>query len=503
MNQLCIASIVAILMACGGPGPRDITTPRKVPSASGAPSISKVTDLGDLGALPKTGRMPRADSDGVFVVGELVLIEGRNFGKQPTVNIGGRPAESVARTGSGGIIARVPIGVPTGRIEIEVSHPGGRDSMAVQVRRYGFVVQPDAGKVFVVVQTKRDGELQTSGELEIAKARSVAVSHDGQVALVAADPASTGESARLGVIAVTASGGPKLVRELKLPNRDAGMVECATRAPLGVVAGSDGITLIDLEDSRNPAHYDLFPANDGKPLTAIALSPKGRWLVALAADNNRLLPVDISAPSRPRPGAAVSVLPEARVPLVRDLGFSPTGDAVFIIAGDNSEALAAGMHPTRIIALAADKGDFRVQSSSEIADAKAPLELAVARRESIAGGTAIQSRSKRVALAVAAIERSALRQPQPDSELPELGQLLRTDLDGEGLTLASDAGVISSVAMSHDVSFVAAATARRGADGLDFGLTVVPLAGGQPRFVALGKGPAESLLSPASVALAP
>ena len=81
-----------------------------VPGGSDAPKIVKVTDLGDLPALPAHGELSVGDSDGKFAIGELVLIEGSGFGKLPAVKVGGAPLDIEARTGNGGVVGRVPAG---------------------------------------------------------------------------------------------------------------------------------------------------------------------------------------------------------------------------------------------------------------------------------------------------------------------------------------------------------------------------------------------------------
>ena len=51
-------------------------------------------------------------SDGSAVIGETLWIRGRQFGRQPTVTLGGKVAAVVSRTGDGGILVRVPVGTP-------------------------------------------------------------------------------------------------------------------------------------------------------------------------------------------------------------------------------------------------------------------------------------------------------------------------------------------------------------------------------------------------------
>ena len=63
---------------------------------SARPSISRIRDVGAV-RLPQTGAW-KGEPDGVAGPGELLLIEGDNFGRLPTVSIGGRATTIVART---------------------------------------------------------------------------------------------------------------------------------------------------------------------------------------------------------------------------------------------------------------------------------------------------------------------------------------------------------------------------------------------------------------------
>ncbi|HWE30878.1 MAG TPA: hypothetical protein VHB97_22880, partial [Polyangia bacterium] len=112
------------LSGCAGAGFPEIIDVRYVTSSFGAPRISRIRDAGGP-AVPESGAW-QGEPDGVAVPGELLVIEGDNFGRLPTVSIGGRATTIVARTAGGGIVARVPSGVPVGDATIVVSQPRGR-----------------------------------------------------------------------------------------------------------------------------------------------------------------------------------------------------------------------------------------------------------------------------------------------------------------------------------------------------------------------------------------
>src|SRR5688572_23876798 len=147
-------ALVLVAGACGGGWPEVIDV-RDISAAGGSPQVERVRDLGQI-VMPESGSLPKPDSDGLFVVGELVLIEGDDFGKLPTILVGGRPAGVLARTGGGGIVTRVPDGVPPGKVAVEVSHPRGKSSKEIQVKRYGLVAQSDADRIYVLDVAKDD-----------------------------------------------------------------------------------------------------------------------------------------------------------------------------------------------------------------------------------------------------------------------------------------------------------------------------------------------------------
>src|SRR4051812_6625843 len=86
MRLLFVAALVTA--GCGAGGFPNIIEARELPSAIGAPRISRVRDAGTV-RVPSEGPW-KGEEDGVATPGELVLIEGDNFGRQPTISIGGR-----------------------------------------------------------------------------------------------------------------------------------------------------------------------------------------------------------------------------------------------------------------------------------------------------------------------------------------------------------------------------------------------------------------------------
>jgi hypothetical protein len=297
-----------------------------------------------------------------------------------------------------------------------------------------------------------------------------------------------------------------------LAGERADVVVCAPDRPLGAVVGGDQITLIDLENARDPALFEPLSVGD-QDLVAAAFSPDGKTLVAIAAEGNQLIPIDVSDPARPRPGAPVELHPGERVPLARDLAYSPTGDAIWVVTGDNAIAVKAGHHPTRLVILSGEAAPV-VQDTLTITGAPPPRALAVARRESIQGATAIRSRAKRAAIAIAGVDRALFALADPGAiraqiliETTDLGHLVRTDLDGDSVVLYTERIVMDDVAMSHDARALFAPAFRIAgspdAIQIEFGLTLTPIDGGDSQFIRLGDGDANAVDGPAAVALSP
>jgi len=513
-----IAAVALALGACGGAAGTVVVNVRDVGKAGDAPTVERVTDLGDLGQIPTTGAMPKADSDGQFVVGELILIEGDDFGKLPTVQIGGRPAAVEARTGGGGIVTRIPPGVPTGIVNVEVSHPKGKHARSIEVMRYGFVVQPNEGKLHVLA-LRAGAEPIVAETLDLPGVRDVAFSPDGQAAyaLVQGDPAT------VAIIVTTSAGGPKIVRNLRLPMKQPMFLETAPSAPLMAVVDPNYGLLIDLQDPRTPALYEPFTLQIG-PRGAmardVALDAEGKTLAALVAQGNQIVSYDVSAPAAPARRGSTDVAPDVRHPVLRAFAYAPSGDQLWVVAGDTELSLAAGQHPTTIIAVDVAHGAGAAMTprpSAQIAGAGAPLAIASSRRETVAPGTSIRSTAKTAAVVVSTVHPGLLALAGTPAgkvdaavfdTVAEPGTVLRTDLEGEAQPLMRLSGVVTGLAVSYDSTTVAAATTRfvrtGGALQLEFGISFVPLAGGQERYVRLGDVTlAADVLRPAPVALAP
>ncbi|HEU5056146.1 MAG TPA: hypothetical protein VFU21_06465 [Kofleriaceae bacterium] len=506
-SALLIAAVVALAPACGGPGAREIVGLEDVPGGSDAPKIAKVTDLGDVPALPPRGDLPVKDSDGKFAVGELVLIEGSGFGKLPSVKIGGAPLAIEARTGNGGVVGRIPAGIDSGAAEVTVSSGGGRDATTIEVERHGLLVDRATGNVHVVA-FGADDRVAVRASFAMPGAVATAFAPGGGIAYVAANPPS-GSVATVHVIAMTAAGGPKLLRQRHLPIPRVSAIATARSAPVGAVAGSGKLVVLDLSVPRGPTPGTPFPlVGDG---SAVAVHPKGIRAVVLSPRDNHLTPVDLARPAAPRVEQPVDLLPGEREPMSIDVEFAPGGDEAWAVVGDRKESVAGGTHPTRLVVISWETGEPKVLRAAELGAAGAPLAVGIGQTESIGSGTAIRSTRRRAPIVVATVNQK-LWSDDPEnapSKLQDLGQLVAADLDGKAQVLLTQTSLFGDPQVTPDLAWVISPTVRlarhEGGTRFELGLTFQPLPGtpGGARFTPITEATPAGLKTPPAFALAP
>ena len=498
----------AIASACGGPGAREIVGLEDVPGGSDAPKIVKVTDLGDLPALPPRGELSIKDSDSKFAIGELVLIEGSGFGKLPAVKVGGAPVAIEARTGNGGVVGRIPAGIDAGAAEVAISSGGGRDATTIEVERHGLLVDRATGNVHVVA-FGADDRVAVRGSFAMPGAVAVAFAPGGAVAYVAANPPGGATTSTIHVIALTASGGPKLLRQRHLPIARVTAIATARAAPVGAVVGSGKLVVLDLEVPRGPTPGSPFPlVGDGG---ALAVHPKGSRAVVLSPHDNHLTPVDLTRPDAPRIERPVDLLPGEREPMSIDVEFAPGGDEAWAVVGDRKESVAGGTHPTRLVVVSWETGEPRVLRAAELGASGAPVGVAVGQTESVGSATAIRSTRRRAPIVVATVNQK-LWSDDPEnapSKLQDLGQLVAADLDGKAQVLLAQTSLFGDPQVTPDLGWVVSPTVRlarhTGGTGFELGLTFQPLPGtpGGPRFTPITDATPAGLKTPPAFALAP
>ncbi len=511
--------MVLAAAGCATSGFPDVVDVRDVSTTFGPPSVSRIRDVGAV-PLPQTGAW-NGESDGVAGPGELVILEGENFGRLPTVSIGGRATAVGARTEGGGIIARVPTGVPVGDVAIVVATPKGRAEKKFPIRRFAVVVH-DGQLLFLRVEKDRAELIGKS--LPAPGARAVRISSDGAAAYVVVNRP---DGDYLAAIDLCAPGGPRIASEKKLAHHGA-LLASAMDAPIVAVVGDREITILATREPRAPALFEPMDLPMGaKGPHAVELSPDGKLLAVLVSEGNRLVALDVSSPPNGNVVTSVDLLPDQKLPLVRDLAFASDGETLWIVSGDNDKSLPA-LQPTRLTAvriLPAEKADeakknerlVSVWRTQSVPGAAAPLRIAIARGQPLASGTTIRMPPDKAAVFVTALNDAIFKLADVALETPagakaaaklwhppQPGMLVRADINGGGGPLFSTVELLSAVDLTPDAQLVVATAARvspvpaTGGVVLDFGVTFAPIWATTiaPVFLSLGKIDAKEVKPP-------
>jgi hypothetical protein len=498
--------LVLAAAGCKTTGFPDVVDATQLPTSFGPPTITRIRDAGSA-TIPESGRWS-GESDGIAVPGELIIIEGENFGRLPTVSIGGRATTIIARTDGGGIIARVPTGVPVGDVPISVSQPKGRAQRSFALRRFAVVVHD--GQLYTLT-VDRDAALPVGKPLPVAGARSVRISSDGSVAYVLA---TRPDGDQLVVVDLAAANGPRVGVERKLAHHGA-LLAAALDVSLMAVVGDGQVTLVQTHNPRLPRLYEPMDLPMGaKGPRAIELSPDGRLLALLVAEGNRLLAVDVSAPPTLNVVTAIDLLPDVKLSLVRDLAFTSDGGTLWIVSGDNRESLPA-LQPTRLTAVrilvkpdgTAENKEHLVSlwRTLSVPGAAAPIHLAIAHGQPTASGTTIRLPPEKAAVFVSSLSNALFKLAEIDLTTasgakaaqklwrpPQPGIMVRADVNGGGGPMFTTPELMSSIDLTPDAQLVVATAARvtpaqTGAT-VDFGVVYAPIFRAQqtPVFVPLG-----------------
>lgn len=507
-----------LVAGCASAGYPDVVDVRDVSTTFGPPSVGRIRDAGAV-RLPQSGAW-KGEPDGVAGPGELVVIEGDNFGRLPTVSIGGRATAVVARTEGGGIVARVPTGVPVGNVPIVVSTPKGRSQKSFPIRRLAVVAH--AG-LLTFLRVDKDRAEPVGKPLAVPGARAVRISGDGAAAYVVANRA---DGDHLVAVDLCAPGGPRLAGEKKLAHHGA-LLAAAMDAPVAAVVGDGEITIVSTRDPRQPALFEPMDLPMGaKGPHAVELSPDGKLLAVLVSEGNRLVAIDVSSPPNDSVVTSVDVLPDQKLPLVRDLAFASDGETLWIVSGDNDKSLPA-LQPTRLTAVrilpsekptadsaeptGAEQKKNRIVSlwrTQSVPGAAAPLRIAIARGQPVASGTTIRMPPEKAAVFVTSVNDAlfkladvALDSPAGAKAVAKLwhpqkpGILVRADINGGGGPLFTTAEILSALDLTPDAQLLVATAARVApapatrSVALDFGVTYAPIWGATitPVFLPLEK----------------
>ena len=486
------------LAACSAGFPA-VMDPNDIAAMSeGSPQVRRVRDLGSV-HIGQAGPL-LAESDGIITMGELLLIEGSGFGKQPSVGIGTRPAELRWRTAGGGIVIQVPLGSQTGEQPLWVKSGGQQSQIMVTLHRLGAVLDARRGQLHVIRvggETGPSPTVQTVGQpLKLPGAHAVTLSNDGAMAYVLVHH---GETDDVAIVDLTAPQGPR-VHDTRPLRHAAYSVLAAERAPTLAAVGANTVTVWDISEPRRPAPWSPAELPEGTPAShTAALDPSGT-LLALAPDGaNQVILIDIRPSLKavsPRTVGQVVVLPLAKQPLLRSLRFASDGETLWVTSGDNAASRLMGHQPTRLSAVAVGPTDqasgdrtLSVHKTLELRDAGAPVQLTVSRALPVAAGTTIRTPPDKAALFLTTVAPVVFEQPgSVDSAL------LRSDLGGNSTLLLSGKELRSGLEVSPDSRLAIATGCTAGPAGLT--VTVANLAAGTTTTIPLGAADEADLKPP-------
>ncbi len=464
----------------------------------GTPRIRNIRDLGSV-HIGQAGPL-LAESDGVVTMGELVLIEGSGFGKQPTVSIAGHPAEVRWRTVGGGIVLQVPLGSEAGPQPLWVEAGGRRAQATVTLQRLGVILDARRGALHFVRIGGEAGPsptVQTVGQpLALPGAHAVALSSDGAAAYVLC---RSGQADQIAIVDLTAPQGPR-VYDTRPLRHAAHSLLTAERAPTLAAVGDGTVTVWDIREPRRPAPWGPAALPDAAHAAhTAALDPAGTLLALALDEGNQVLFIDIK-PGRtevkPRPVGQVSVLPTVKQPILRSLRFAADGETLWVTSGDNVTSREFGHQPTRMTAVqvgAEDAGSgerlLAVHKTLDLRDAGAPVQLSLGRAAPVAAGTTIRTPPEKTSLFFTSVSPAGLVHPGDGDSA-----LIRSDLSGNTKELLSGKELLVGVDVSPDARLAVATRCTPGPTGLT--VTVAHLTAGTTSTVALGPADAADLQPP-------
>jgi len=368
----------------------EIIEARDVSRAWGTPRIDTIQDLGTSQTL-QYGRLNPASANGYGVIGELLLLRGKNFGKQPRVTIGGRGAAVLAHTNGDGVVVRIPWGIDPGKVMVEVVHGQGRHTMVYPIKRRGLYC---TGQSAHLVEVREDGQVLPGPQIPLPGARLLGYSFDGSAAYVITERQ---KALKMHVLDMTGAR-PRQVTENKLPGSRVIDLATSSQAPMGAVVTDTHVVLFDSHNALIPSLYapHKIPWDvQQKQVLAAALGGQGKVLGLLVADLNEVMLLDISTPKKVGGFSSVKILPEGRLRLVKDLKLSDDGGSLWVVSGDNPRSREGGQQPALLsqfqVAPAEPSGmKATLVRRWELGEGIAPMELVTARGEPRPPGTSIR-----------------------------------------------------------------------------------------------------------------
>jgi hypothetical protein len=417
VRVLAIGVVAAVLGggACASLEATSVVSPRDLDEAAGRPRIDEVRDIGGTD-IPEAGVLRMAGSDGTAVIGETLWIRGSNFGRQPTVSLGGKATAVVSRTGDGGILVRVPVGTPAGRQTLVVSQEDGDAERPLQVRRLGVVMAKDR---LAFLEMTPDGPRAFDG-VTIAGVQHLQMSADGRAAY------AVDQAGALHVFELPAAGTPGEVFKLQLGPGVRGLFAASVAHRLLALRETE---LVEL-DTSSPLRPVVESARavpswlTSETVSRVAASPDGRLLALALVKRNRVLLFDVDnlrvlpapAPVIDPPFVEMPLFPDVRAPVLVDLSFSPEGETLWVLSGGSDRNKVLGPQPTivtalrlpRTYAIGATVGMVRARRVT-LPDVIGPVAIGTGRSLALTSGSAVRLPPEKVTVFVSGRERASQR----------------------------------------------------------------------------------------------
>ena len=410
-----LVAAAALGLGCASLEAASVVSPRDLAEASGKPRIDEIRDIGGAD-IPAVGVLRLASSDGSAVIGETLWIRGNNFGRQPTVSLGGKAVTVVSRTGDGGILVRVPVGTPAGRQNLVVSQEDGDVERPIQVRRLGAVMARDR---LAFLEMTADGPRAFDG-VTVPGVQHLQLSADGRAAY------AVDQGGALHVFELPAAGKPSEVFKLQLGPGVRGLFAASVAHRLLALRETELVEL-DTSSPLRPVVRSARAAPTwlaGETVLRVAASPDGRLLALALAKRNRVLVFDVDnlrvlpapAPVTDPPFVEMPLFPDVRAPVLVDLSFSPEGDTLWVLSGSSDRNKSLGPQPTTVIALRLPRTDATGTSiglararTVVLPDVTAPVAVGMGRSLALTSGSAVRLPPEKITVFVSGRERGSQR----------------------------------------------------------------------------------------------
>ncbi|PKN47659.1 MAG: hypothetical protein CVU59_02120 [Deltaproteobacteria bacterium HGW-Deltaproteobacteria-17] len=348
---------VLLVFGCTSGHPFRITNSMDLSEASSGPKVTRILDLGNA-EVPTAGDVIRTGMNAQAVIGELLFVQGSEFGRGPSVSIGGLPTAVLARTENGGILVRVPVGVPAGTQNVVVSTHKGVSSLPFEFRRFAAAGSPGNSKISLM-EAPAFKEISTidigadPAAIEFSRTKPMMYIVTQTPAPCRDKPAGTDCVPHLLTVDLTLPDFP-VVQKQRLVSGYVLNFSLARTQDRALVATSGGLQVVSLEYRTPIVHQKASwtAKTPGKDVLEALISPDGKTAAVLLRTENRLALFDVSVPDVPKEGPQINLLPEEKAPLVKTMAFHGTRSTqtLYVAGGDTPESLVVGWHPGVILA---------------------------------------------------------------------------------------------------------------------------------------------------------